>query len=202
VKEPPDLRELVEDWEDLPPAELERLRRADAALRSVRAPPAEVPARLTRSIAEVPVEQKPWTPRRLLPALALAASFAAGFLAFGLLSGGEDFDARYSVAMEPTKNARGAEALIRVGEREAGTGNWQLELEVSGLPKLAPGRYYYLWLAKDGEYAATCGSFSVGRGTTTVRMNVSYRLRDYDGWVITANPQGERSPPWLLTAEV
>ena len=200
MKEPPDLRELVGD--DIPPQELERLRRADAALRSVPAPPAEVPARLTRSIAEVPVEASPWTRRRLLPALALAASFAAGFLAFGLLSSGDDFDERFTVAMEATEDAPGAEGLIRVGEPDATSGNWELELEVSGLPKLESGRYYYLWLAKDGEYAATCGSFQVRNETTTVRMNVAYRLRDYDGWVITANQQGERDPPWLLTAKI
>ena len=146
--------------------------------------------------ADVPARLDPERVRRALngalgPAIVVrAAAWAAA-----------GFDARLSVALEATENARDAAAVIRVGERDDATGNWQLELEVSGLPKLPPGGYYALWLAKDGEYAGTCGTFSVGDGETTVRMNVSYRLHDYDAWVITARTRGEDSP-WLLTAKI
>lgn len=201
MKEPPDLRELVGD--DVPAEELERLRRADALLRAVPAPPHEVPHSLTASVERLPTEHLRWTRPRT--ALALAAAFAAALaaLAFGLgrWTGGDGFDARLTVPMEATDDAPDAAAVIRVGERDDATGNWQLELDVSGLPKLPPGGYYVLWLAKDGEYAATCGSFSVGEGETTVRVNVSYRLGDYDTWVITARAQGKDSP-WLLTAKI
>jgi hypothetical protein len=106
--------------------------------------------------------------------------------------------------MEATDNARGASALIRLGPATGG-GNWELELETEGLPKLPEGGYYVLWLAKDGEYAATCGTFAVGSGRTTVRMNAPYRLADYDAWVVTANVPGQdedTEPPWLLKAEI
>jgi hypothetical protein len=198
MKEPPDLRDLVGD--DVKPEELERLRRADALLRAVPAPPHEVPHSLTASVERLPTERPSWTRRRISLAFAVVAALAA--LAFGLgrWTDGEGFDTRLSVPLEATENARDATAVIRVGERDDATGNWQLELDVSGLPKLPPGGYYVLWLAKNGEYAGTCGTFSVGDGETTVRMNVSYRLTDYDAWVITARTRGEDSP-WLLTAK-
>ena len=62
-----------------------------------------------------------------------------------------------------------------------------------------------LWLAKGRKYAGTCGTFRVGSGTTRVDMNVSYRLSDYDAWVVTAQLPGQ-SPaaphPWLLRAPI
>ena len=199
MREPPDLRDLV--GEDLPPDELERLRRADALLRAVPAPPAEVPNSLTQSVsrlAERPAATQ--SRRRLALAFALGAVLAAASFGLGRWTNGDDFETRFTVAMQPTENARDAAAVIRVGKRDE-AGNWELELDVSGLPELPPGEYYDLWLAKDGEYAATCGIFSVAGGETTVQMNVSYRLADYDAWVITRR-QADGDPPWLLQAPV
>jgi hypothetical protein len=200
MREPPDFRDLV--GEDLPPDELERLRRADALLRAVPAPPSEVPRTLTRSVARLPERgEAPWARRRLALGVALAAAFAAVSFGIGRWTSGDDFETRFTVAMQPTEAARDAAAVIRIGEQDEETGNWHLELDVSGLPKLRGGEYYDLWLAKDGEYAATCGSFSVGDGETTVRMSVSYRLSDYDDWVITKQPSPGEAP-WLLSAPI
>jgi hypothetical protein len=199
VREPPDLRDLV--GEDLPPDELERLRRADALLRAVPAPPAEVPNTLTQSVSRL-AERPAAKPsrRRLALAFALALALAAASFGLGRWTNGDDFETRFTVAMQPTENAHDAAAVIRVGERDE-AGNWELELDVSGLPELPPGEYYDLWLAKDGEYAATCGIFAVAGGETTVQMNVSYRLADYDAWVITRR-QADGDSPWLLRAPV
>jgi hypothetical protein len=201
VSEPRDIRDLVGD--DVPEEELAELARVDALLRSVPPPTPEVPATLTRAITGP--SSTSWRPRRLAIAVGIAAALAA--LSFGVgtwLSGGDDFDARGTVPMEATDNARGASALIRLGPAQGG-GNWELELETEGLPKLPKGGYYVLWLSKNGEYAATCGTFAVGSGTTTVRMNASYRLTDYDAWVVTAVIPGQNEnaePPWLLKAEI
>jgi hypothetical protein len=201
VREPPDLRDLV-GGDDLTPEELERLRRVDTLLRRVPPPPAEVPQALTQAVAQLPLPAASlFTRRRAALALAFAAAVAALAFGVGRWTAGEDFDARLSVPMDATEHAPGATALIRVGERDASR-NWMLELDVSGLPKLPPDGYYVLWLAKDGEYAATCGTFSVGEGETTVRMTVSYRLSDYDAWVITAHSQDDEDPPWLLRARI
>ncbi len=61
-----------------------------------------------------------------------------------------------------------------------------VRLDVSGLPALPDGGYYFLWLSKDGDYAAPCGTFAVGQGETTAEWTVSYDLGAYDEWVVTA----------------
>ena len=199
MRRPPDFRDLVGD--DLTPEELERLRRADAALRSVPPPPAEVPARLTQSVAALPLETRAWSRRRVLPALALAAALAALFFALGRWTGGDDFDERATLDMQPTRAAPEASGSIQIGERDDASGNLKLRLTVDGLPELPPGDYYILWVAKDGEFAGTCGTFAVGEGETTVDMSVSYRLSDFDAWNISKwDPDGE--PPELLRARI
>jgi hypothetical protein len=200
VRKAPDFHELV--GEDLSPEELERLRRADALLRSVPAPPSQVPHTLTQSVARLAERSEtPWSRRRLALGIALAAALAAAAFGLGRWTNGEDFETRFTVAMQPTESARDAAAVIRVGARDEETGNWQLELDVSGLPQLPEDEFYYLWLAKDGEWEASCGTFSVGEDDTTVRMTVSYRLPDYDTWVISRLEEDGESP-WLLRAPI
>jgi hypothetical protein len=192
-----DFRDLVGD--DLTPEELARLERVDAALRSVPAPPTKVPETLDRSVARIGTERRLWTTRRLAAVAALAALLAALFFGVGRWAGsGTGIHYRFSVPLRATASAPGADGLIKVADRDEATGNWKLQLQVSGLPRLARGDYYVLWLAKDGEYAGTCGTFNVGSGTTTVDMTVSYRLRDYDSWVISSHRENS---PWLLSAQ-
>ena len=200
MRKPPELRDLIGG--DLPPEELERLAHADALLRRVSAPPAEIPSSLTRSVAELPLRARsPWTRRRAAAALALAAAFAALTFGIGRWTAGDGFEERYTVALQPTVNAASASGHIRVGTRDDASGNWQLELDVSGLPPLPAGEYYTLWLAKNGRYAASCGNFSVGPGETEVRMTVSYKLTDYDAWIVSRHTE-EGQAPWLLRAAV
>jgi hypothetical protein len=104
--------------------------------------------------------------------------------------------------MAPTANAPGAEAAIRVGERDEGSGNVELLVDVAGLPPLEPDESYALWLERDGEWAATCGYFAVGEGQTTVRMTVSYDFRDFDAWIISEGNRREELPTPLLAAEI
>ena len=201
TQEPPDLRDLVGD--DLEPEELERLEGVDALLRSVPAPPPEVPASLATSIRTRRRPAALWTRRRVLAGLALAATIAAVFFAVGFwTSGGSSFEAVRTVRLVPTARAAGASGLIRLGARDEATGNWPFEVDVSGLPPLPDGDYYVLWLAKDGRFAGACGTFDVGPNTTTVRMSASYSLDEYDKWVVTAWIDGRDNlkAPWLLEA--
>ena len=183
MSEPTDLRDLL--GENVSPEELATLRRVDALLRGVPAPPAEVPSSLTRAVAGIPRERPLWTMRRLVLSAAVAAVVAASAFGLGRWSAGEEEVTRATVTMSPTTEAPGGTAVIRIGERDDASGNWGLELDVSGLPPLGGGDYYVLWLEKDGEYAATCGTFNVGPGQTTVELTVSYRLADFDAWVIS-----------------
>ena len=56
MREPPDLNELVGD--ELSPDEHGQLRKVDALLRRVPAPPHDVPASLRAAVAEVPLADR------------------------------------------------------------------------------------------------------------------------------------------------
>ena len=201
MREPPELSELVGD--DLPPDERRRLERVDALLRSVPGPPAEVPGALTSSVHRLAGVAPLWTRRRAVLAVALAAALSALFFGIGLWASGDDFEAVRTVELRPTENATGAAGVIRLGRRDDETGNWELVVEVSGLRPLPEGGYYDLWLAKDREYAGACGTFNVGPdGRARVRMTASYRLSEFDSWVVTAIVPNDdaREAPWLLEA--
>jgi Anti-sigma-K factor rskA len=198
MKEPPDLRELV--GEDMPPEELARLHEVDSLLRRVPAPPHDVPAALTQAVASVPVSSRPERRlRRLSLGLAFAAAVGAAAFAIGQWNGSK-FDVDYTVDMAPTASVPGAEAAVKVGFRDEESGNVELLVDVSGLPRLPEDEDYALWLEKDGEWAGTCGYFDVGEGTTTVRLTVSYDFRDFDAWVISTGNFEE--PVTLLEAEI
>jgi Anti-sigma-K factor rskA len=194
VSETPDFRELV--GEDLTPEEELELARVDALLRSVPAPAAEVPRSLTHAVEQIGLVRPLWTRRRVALAVALAATLAALFFGVGRWAHG-GFDARATVAMAPDRAAPSASAELRLGPRDDSTGNWTMQLVVDGLPHLDGGKYYVLWLAKDGKYAGTCGTFNV-QGKTTVDMTASYDLSEYDSWVIS---RAEPGAPWLFSAE-
>jgi hypothetical protein len=203
MTEPRDLRDLLGD--DVPDEERRRLERTDALLRSVPAPPASVPHPLSEAVRNIARERSARGRRRVAAVLAFAAIVPAA-LGLGYWAGAErGVDEQYRVAMRATEDARGASAVIRVGERDEETGNVTLELDVAGLPKLPEGGYYALWLAKDGRYAATCGTFGVGDDETTISMNVSYDFDRYDAWVITAylpNEPVDADRRWLLQARI
>ena len=198
MRRPPDLRDLVGD--ELPAEELEQLARVDSVLRQVPGPPHEVPASLTQAVAEVPLARRRPTRRRVAVALAFATVVAA--LSFGLGRWtGNGFDVDYTVEMAPTASAPGSAAVVDVGERDPDSGNVELLLDVSGLPKVPEDETYALWLEKDGEWVATCGYFAVGEGETSVRMTVSYDFREYDAWVISDGNRND-DPPALLAAQI
>ena len=193
MSDTPDFRDLVGD--DLTPEEELELARVDQLLRSVPGPATEVPGTLTRAVERIGTATPIWTRRRVAFAVALAATLAALFFGVGRWAD-RGFDARQSVQMVPAKSAPNASAEIKLGARDEATGNWRLRLVVDGLPHLGSG-YYVLWLAKDGKYAGTCGTFDVN-GRTTVDLTASYDLSEYDAWVIS---EAKPDAPWLLTAK-
>ena len=194
MSDTPDFRDLVGD--DLTPEEELELARVDSLLRSVPAPATEVPGSLTRAVEQMGTATPIWTRRRVLLAVALAATLAALFFGAGRwLDRG--FDARASFQMTPGKSAPQASGKIELGPRDESTGNWKMRLTVDGLPHLEGNDYYILWLAREGEYAGACGTFNVN-GRTTVDLTASYTLSEYDAWVVTRVGQDS---PWLLTAE-
>ncbi|HWM12886.1 MAG TPA: anti-sigma factor [Gaiellaceae bacterium] len=199
MKEPPELHELLGD--DLPEDEVERLRDVDALLRNVPAPPHEIPLSLTHAVERVAVERAR-IPRRS-KALVLAFAVLVAALAFGVgrWSGDESFEEAWSAELVATEDGQGAAAVVYVGERDEESGNMELVLDISGLPPLEPDEFYALWLVEDGEWGATCGYFSVGESETTVRMTVSYDIREFEAWAVSTGHPNEHGPQ-LLRAEI
>ncbi len=138
----------------------------------------------------------PLFPRRRVGA---AAVLAAAVLVVGLGIGyawghakapAASFTAERIVPM----HGRGALAVLRIAKADA-VGNWPMQLQVTGLPaQQARDASYELWLTKNGKPEAYCGAFRVHGKTTTVRLSVPYSFRDYDGWVVTAEPPGASAP--------
>lgn len=198
----PDFEELI--GADLSPEEQARLRRAHDLLIAA-GPPPELPPALAEPGA-VEAEPTPFFNRRRNATIAvLAAALAAAAFGIGYLTGGrgngDTFATKRTVVMHGTAAApEGAIASIALGNRDD-AGNWPMLVRVSNLEKLQRGGYYTLWLTRRGRAVAPCGSFIVSGGdaTTEVHFTVAYKLKNYDGWVVTEQARGDRKTgPVLL----
>lgn len=181
----PDFDELVGG--DLEPAERERLLRVHELLVEAGPPP--------ELSSPAPVALFPRRRRGAL--LAIAAALSLAVFAVGVVVGDRS-DGRgvdFVVAMSGTAAAADATASLTVFEIDE-AGNWPMAMEVQGLAPAASGRPYELWLTKDGELAALCGSFlTEPDGSAEVPMNAPYKLKEFDGWVVVE--EGSDTP--LLT---
>jgi hypothetical protein len=183
---PPDFRDLIGD--EGTPEELEKLRRAHELLIAAGPPP-----ELSPRLAEPPRTVEPrrrvrrWRHRA---AFGLAAAVAAVTFGVGYLVGNHGSSSGYNAAgpaipMHAPSGAMSARASIVIGERDD-VGNWPLLVKVNGLEQLPKGQWYELYLTRKGKLAAYCGSFSVNdTGRTTVQFSIPYRLKRFDGWVVT-----------------
>jgi hypothetical protein len=196
----PDFDEII--GVDLEPEERERLLHAHELLVAA-GPPPELPP----SLADPRVPGAEITPffnrRRNATIAVLAAAIAAAAFGIGYLVGdsGNDgaFAKRATVVMRGTPAApAGAKGSVALGERDD-AGNWQMLVRISNLKKLSGGDYYTLWLTRKGRPIAPCGSFLVkGEKTTEVRFTVAYKLKSFDGWVVTEQARGDREPGRVL----
>ena len=187
---PPDLRDLIGDEGGLD----ERLVRVHELLVEAGPPPDAVP-----QAPQVAGRVRRARPRRRRWAqLALAAALASVALAVGFVAGsrGDGFDAVRTISMHGVSPVADATAELAFGEPDE-DGNIALEMDVTRLPQLPQGGWYELYLSKNGVIGASCGTFVVGGGETSVRLSVGYDLgawRDadrFDGWVVTAHVPGQ-----------
>jgi hypothetical protein len=178
---PPELDELVPDGDD-------RLRRVHELLVAA-GPPPELPPALAHAPGSAPRPRLRLMPRRrlgatlVLAAALVLAAFGAGYLVSARTGPDTGFTEDFALVMRGTDAAPAASATIRVGELDP-AGNWPMAMTVRGLPALPPGRRYELLLTRGGRPVVSCGTFVV-RGDTVVFLNAPYRLRRYDGWVVT-----------------
>jgi hypothetical protein len=134
--------------------------------------------------------------------LALAATLAAfvGGYAFGHTKGKPAaFSSVRAVAMHGVAGTA-SHGVINIAAKDS-VGNWPMLVEVSGLPEQqTQAAYYELWLTHNGKAVVPCGSFRVHGKTTRVRLSVPYSLKNFDGWVVTAQPPASNGlGPVVLT---
>jgi hypothetical protein len=190
----PNFDDLVD--ETLDPVERERLARVHELLIAA-GPPPELPPHLAMAPPEpkatvIPIHRGRWRTAGLAAAAALLIAFGAGWL-FGAHRGA--LDVQRTVTMTGAGGAHASLAVLQVDE----AGNWPMRMTVSGLPTLGHGRTYTLWLTKKGQLQSPCGTFTVRKGTTTVRLNAPYRLKEYSGWVVV---RSGTTKPLLRTVTV
>jgi hypothetical protein len=189
------MKEFRELTDDLSADEQERLRRVHDLLVEA-GPPPELPASLRRT----PTPEQPFSLQRRAVAIALAAAiavvaFGAGFFA---RDEGDGFEPVRTVAMRGVGSAAGAAATIELGEPDE-AGNYPVRLRVQGLQPVGREGYYELLLTHDGEAIASCGTFKVESGDTSVPLTVGYAIDRFDGWVVTAHRQRHvENPPIVL----
>ena len=175
MRQGPDFEELI--GTDLETDERERLRCVHELLLAT-GPPPELPPELQALPAERTAALLPR--RRRFALVAIAAGLAAAAFGGGFLVGGRDAAPKYVVALAGTALAQDARGAIEVLPADA-DGNWPMRVTVSDL---AAGSYE-LWLTKGGRPADLCGSFAITGRKANVRLSVPFKLKGYDGWIIT-----------------
>jgi hypothetical protein len=196
----PDFHQLVGD--EGTPEELAQLRRAHDLLVAA-GPPPELSPRLADAPSIVS-SRSAWLPRRrrgaafVLAAGVVAAAFGVGFLVGD--RGSNEFAAQGKpIPMHALQTGNAAKASILIGDRDK-VGNWPLLVHVSGLKPLTDGRWYELYLTRKGKPAAYCGAFAVNdSGRTTVHFSVPYKLKGFDGWIVTDNVKSTKRQVLLTT---
>jgi hypothetical protein len=189
------VKEFRELMEDLSADEQERLRRVHDLLVEA-GPPPELPASLRRTPRP---ERQPLSLQRRAVAIALAAAIAVVAFGAGFFAGdeGDDFEPVRTVAMRGIGSETDAGGTVEVGERDA-AGNYAVLLHVRGLEPVGPEGYYELLLTQDGEPIASCGTFKVESGETSVPMTVGYEIDRFDDWVVAAHPQRHLDDPPIV----
>jgi Anti-sigma-K factor rskA len=195
VSGPLDFDRLVGD--DLEPEERVRLLRVHEMLLEAGPPPELTPDLRTAPTQATPRANVIAIPRRRRAAvLLIAAAFVLAVFGAGWLGGahGKAAHVERTIAMFGPGGARASLAVLRADK----AGNWPMVMKITGLAALPASQTYALWLTKHGKLEASCGNFTVGKGTTTVDLNAPYHLKEYDGWIIVRN--GTAKPLLTTTA--
>ncbi len=132
--------------------------------------------------------------RRRAAVLLIAAAFGLAVFGAGWFGGahGKTTHVERTIAMSGSGGAHASLAVLRPDR----AGNWPMVMKINGLAALPARQTYTLWLTKRGKLEASCGTFTVGAGTTTVDLNAPYQLKEYDGWIVV---RSGTSQPLLAT---
>jgi hypothetical protein len=196
-----DFDELVGD---VAPEERERLRRAHDLLVAA-GPPPELPPHLEAgpTLAMTLGGRRRGRVQRRVALLAAAVVVLLVAFLFGYITGNDNSASGRVLKLAGTGVAPQAQASLRIEEPDS-AGNWPMELDALGLPKLPARSYYEVFLVRNGQIFAPCGSFVVKSAATgvSVRLNAPYRLRSGDSWVVTRQQAGDRGPGTIVLQPV
>ena len=122
----------------------------------------EAPAALRANIEAQRRVRRGRAPRRLVligaPAIA-ALAIGVGVVVFASGSSGERFHAALA-ATDLQPGAGGDATLVKTSS------GWRIDLDATGLPRLAGGRFYEAWLRNPGGVLVPIGTFNEGRNVT------------------------------------
>jgi hypothetical protein len=189
--QPPDFDQLI--GSDVEASERARLRRVHSLLVQAGPPPELSPSLEAGPTLAMTMARRPARMRRRVLLLAatvaiLGLAFLAGFVAG---NSGNGTSAGKVMQLTGTPAAPNAFASLRLEPVDA-AGNWPMELSVKGLPVLADGQYYEVYLVRGGKQLAPCGSFRVANGRpTVVQLNAPYRLEHGDSWDVLRMRNGK-----------
>jgi Anti-sigma-K factor rskA len=186
----PDFDELVGSEVDV--SERDRLRRVHDLLLAA-GPPPDLGPTIAPAIETAPASPRRGRRRRgALVALAATLGVVAAFTIGLAVAADDETSPTETIVMS---GPGGATAALEVYDLDD-AGNWPMLLDVRNLPRSSEGKLLQLWLTKDGDPAALCGSFRTDTsGRAVVPMNAPWRFDDFDGWVVVE--AGAREP--LLT---
>jgi Anti-sigma-K factor rskA, C-terminal len=122
----------------------------------------EAPEGLRRRIEAQRQPRMTRPPRRIAVAGAAAAVAAAAVIGAVVLGGGGSTPG-FRAALAATSLAPGAHGEATLTRRPSG---WQVELDATGLPRLADGAFYEAWLRNDAGVLVPIGTFNDGRDVT------------------------------------
>ena len=122
----------------------------------------EAPADLRARIEAQRRERRQPAPGRLVAIGASAAAVAAAAVLAVVLTSGPSHE-RFHAALGPTQLAPGASGEATLTKTVSG---WRIELDATGLPRLADGRFYQAWLRNAAGVLVPVGTFNEGRHVT------------------------------------
>jgi hypothetical protein len=161
---PPELRAPLEARVAASPDLAERLAEQERAVALARAAVQEVdaPASLRTGI-ESRRARTGRPPRRLALAGATAAAAVAAVAIGVAVLGSSSSATRFRAAFGPTTLAPGASGEATLTKTSSG---WRIELDATGLPRLAGGGFYEAWLKSPAGVLVPVGTFNEARHVT------------------------------------
>jgi anti-sigma-K factor RskA len=182
---PADRRARLEARVASSPELADRLAEQQRAVALARSAAAEVvaPASL-RARTQSPRRARGARPQRrriLIGATAIATGVLAIAVGLGAF-GSRTLDQHFRAALAATELAPGANGEATLAKTPSG---WRIELDATGLPRLANGRFYEAWLSNSRGRLVPVGTFNEGRNVT---LWAGVSPEDYPILTVTREP--------------